>query len=157
MPTANITRRTTAKGVAGEASAPIYVDSDSDQLKVLPGGAGDSSEHLIQTSGPGGTVTQATSITTGVTLNKQRGQITTVASTLAAGAEETFTVTNSEVDTADVVVACLAGYAGAGTPIVWVSDINDGSFDITISNLHATNAVDDPYVINFVVLKGATA
>ena len=44
-----------------------------------------------------GTVTQATSITTAVTLNKRSGIVTTVSSTLAANAEAEFTVNNSFV------------------------------------------------------------
>lgn len=103
----------------------------------------------------GGTVTQATSITTGVTLNKLTGQITTVASTLAAAAEATFTVTNSQVTAKDVVVLSTT-YAGAGTAQCYCSKVAAGSFDITLTNLHASAAFDAALTINFVVLKGQT-
>jgi hypothetical protein len=46
-------------------------------------------------TGAGGAVTQATDRTTGVTLSKLTGQITTNNASLAAGAEAEFTVTNT--------------------------------------------------------------
>lgn len=107
-------------------------------------------------TGYGGTVTQATSASTGVTLSKRSGQITTVALTTAAGAEEVFTVTNTEVDAKDVVVVGTT-YAGAGTPLVSVKQIAADAFDIVITNLHASAALDAAVVVNFVVIKAANA
>lgn len=104
-----------------------------------------------------GTVTQATSITTGVTVNATSGTITTVSQTIAAGAEATFTVTNSSVAANDSVIVSLASTASAGGPfIVTVTAVAAGSFDISIANPHATNAGNNTLVINFVVLKSAT-
>ena len=61
----------------------------------------------------GGTVTQSSSKTTGVTLNTASGQITMNGASLAGGAEATFTVTNSEISSTDVVVV---NHSSAGTP-----------------------------------------
>lgn len=107
-------------------------------------------------TGAGGAVTQATSASTGVTLNKICGQITTVALTTAAAAEEVFTVTNSTVEAEDVVVVSTT-YAGAGTIMVATKKVADGSFDITIANLHAANALNAVVVINFAVIKAVAA
>lgn len=107
-------------------------------------------------TGAGGAVTQITSASTGVTLNKVCGQITTVALTTAAAAEERFTVTNSTVDANDVVVVGTT-YAGAGTPLVTATKNAAGAFDIVITNLHATAALDALMIINFVVLKSVAA
>lgn len=107
-------------------------------------------------TGAGGAVTQITSITTGVTLNKACGQITTVASTLAAAAEAEFTVTNSEVAATDCVVLNTT-YAGGGTPLVQARTIAAGSFKVVITNLHASAALDAVVVINFVVIKGVAS
>lgn len=104
-----------------------------------------------------GTVTQATSITTGVTLNKLAGAITTVSQTLAAGAEGTFTVTNSEVAATDVVVACLKSTSSAGGPfLVGVTAVAAGSFDITVTNTSDATAGNNTLVISFVVLKASS-
>lgn len=107
-------------------------------------------------AGDGGAVTQATSISTGVTLNKVTGKITTVAATTAAGAEDTFTVTNGEARATDVVVLSTT-YAGGGTPLVYCKKVANGSFDVTISNLHASAALDAALVINFVIIRGKDA
>ena len=107
-------------------------------------------------TGAGGAVTQITSSSTGVTLNTVCGQITTVALTTAAAAEERFTVTNSTVDANDVV-AVSTTYNGAGTPILGVQKVAAGAFDITVTNVHAANAFDAVMVINFVVIKSVAA
>lgn len=41
------------KGYASAASAPIYVDSDDNRLKMIPGGSGTSEVVLQETSGSG--------------------------------------------------------------------------------------------------------
>jgi hypothetical protein len=104
-------------------------------------------------SGAGGAVTQITDATTAVALNRLSGQITTVALTTAAAAEEVFTCNNSQVAATDVV-AVATTYAGAGTPIVAVKGVADGSFVIVITNVHASAALNAVLVVNFVVLKG---
>lgn len=99
-----------------------------------------------------GAVTQATSITTGVTLNKQSGVITTVSSTLAAQGSATFTVTNSTV-TASSVVLVSANYGGAGIAVASVNAApGSGSFVVRIDNAHGTNALNGVIRIHFVVL-----
>jgi hypothetical protein len=107
-------------------------------------------------TGAGGAVTQLTSASTGVTLDKLCGQITTVALTTAAAAEEVFTVTNSMVDANDVVTVSTT-YAGAGTPAVSVKGVAAGSFVVVITNLHASAALDAVLVVNFAVIKSVAA
>ena len=106
---------------------------------------------------PGGTVTQITSITTGVTLNTLSGQITTVSSTLAAAAEAAFTVTNSQVTATDTVIANIGSTSSAGTPAVVVTAVAAGSFELTLTNLHASSALDNTVTINFAVIGGASS
>jgi hypothetical protein len=101
-------------------------------------------------------VTQASSITTGVTCSAYSGVITTVSQTVAAGAEAEFTVTNTLVAATDVVVACIKTHTSAGSFIVATSAVADGSFKLHLTNLHASTAGNNVLVINFIVLK-ATA
>lgn len=98
-------------------------------------------------------VTQATSITTGVTCNAYTGVITTVSQTVAGGAEAEFTVTNDKVAATDVVVACIKTHTSAGEFIVGVSAVAAGSFKLRLTNLHASTAGNNVLVINFLVLK----
>lgn len=98
-------------------------------------------------------VTQATSITTGVTCNAMTGAITTVSQTVAAGAEAEFTVTNSEVSSTDVVVVAIKTHTSDGDFIAAVTAVADGSFKIRLSNLHASTAGNNVIVLNFAVIK----
>lgn len=94
-----------------------------------------------------GTVTQITSITTGVTTNAPSGIITTVTnlSGITAQTSATFTVTNSSVLATSVIVANVVDYAGTyitnGTPVVNVDNIGAGTFDVVLINQHTANAL----------------
>ena len=107
-------------------------------------------------TGAGGTVTQITSKSTGVTINKICGQITTHNAALAAGAEATFTVTNSTVAATDVPVVAHASGGTAGAYAVVVSAVALGSFKVTISNLSA-GSLSEALVINFAIIKAVNA
>src|SRR5689334_14457617 len=98
-------------------------------------------------------VTQATSISTAVTCNAYSGVITTVSQTVAAGAEAQFTVNCNKVVATDVVNVCIKTHTSAGTFIPAVTAVAAGSFQITLTNLHATNAGDNVLVLNFAVQK----
>ena len=104
----------------------------------------------------GGTVTQATNKSTGVTLNTESGQITMNDAALAAAAEVSFTVTNSKVAATDVVVACHGSAGTAGSYLVNANAIAAGSFAVTVSNV-SSGSLSEAIVINFVALKGASS
>lgn len=108
-------------------------------------------------TGAGGTVTQITNRSTGVTLNKVCGAITTDATSLAAGAEATFTVTNSTCAVGDVPVVAARSGQTAATSIPYVSAVAAGSFDITLSNLNGSTADTGAMIINFVIVKAVSA
>jgi hypothetical protein len=97
-------------------------------------------------------VAQATSITTSVPVMTQAGVITTVSSTLAAGATTTFDVTNPYVRAESVVLVTLSGYTGAGVPIVSSGSPSGGSFSIHIRNIHDSAALDNTIKISYVIL-----
>jgi len=104
----------------------------------------------------GGTVTQATSKATGVTLNTESGQITMDNAQLDAGVEVTFTVTNDKIAATDVVVVNHGSAGTAGSYLLGVSTIAAGSFKVTVTNASAGN-LSEAIVINFVALKGASS
>jgi hypothetical protein len=80
-----------------------------------------------------GTVTQATSITTAVTLNKRSGIVTTVSSTLNTNLEAEFTVNNSFVESDSVII--LTGlYDGNSHVSLNVKSVTDGSFVVVLAN-----------------------
>jgi hypothetical protein len=106
----------------------------------------------------GGTVTQATNRTTGVTLNKLSGAITTSNASLAAEGTADFVVTNSTVAIGDVVAVSVRSGSNSGGTIVSVTAVAAGSFTIRVhnGNVAAGTAETGAIIINFVVLKGTS-
>lgn len=103
-------------------------------------------------TGAGGTVTQATSRTTGVTLNKVAGAITLFTAAGSATAAS-FTVTNSAVAETDTVV--LSVKSSTNKYLCFVTAVAAGSFEVTFYTTGGT-ASDAP-VINFAVIKAVTS
>lgn len=99
----------------------------------------------------GGAVTQTTSRTTGVTLNKPTGAITLVS---AAGTTswQTFTVTNSTITVKDTVI--VSQKSGTDLYQIFVTAVAAGSFNITFATTGGTTT-EQP-VFNFAVIKGQT-
>lgn len=108
-------------------------------------------------TGAGAAITQATNRSTGVTINAVCGAITGDATSLAAGAEAVFTVTNSSVALRDVVVLSVVSGPTANTSVFSVSRTAAGAFDIKIHNLHASTADTGAPIINFAVIKAVNA
>lgn len=103
-------------------------------------------------TGAGGTVAQASSRTTGVTLNKTCGQITLVSAAGSATAA-TFTVTNSAVAITDGVVV----WQVSGTDLyrIHITAVAAGSFNITFNTTGGTTT--ETPVFGFAVIKGVSA
>ena len=113
--------------------------------------------------GAGGTVVQATSRTTGVTLNKITGQITLFAANLTQHDADEFTLTNSTIGANDVVALCIKSGVDAATRKYYQVNVVStaaGSCVISVGNIDNTTipaAGTESPVLQFVVLKGAVA
>jgi hypothetical protein len=112
--------------------------------------------HTQGYSSGGGAVTQLTSKSTGVTLHALCGRVTTFNTALAAAAEASFVVTNNQVAATDVVIVNLQSGGTPGNHLVSVSAVANGSFTVSISNLH-TASLSIALVINFAVIKSVIA
>jgi hypothetical protein len=103
-------------------------------------------------TGAGGAVTQITSRTTGVTLNKTTGSITLVSSagspTLAS-----FTVTNNTVAATDVII--INQKSGTDLYEIAITAVAAGSFQVSFFSLVGTTT-EQP-VFNFAVIKAVAA
>lgn len=108
-------------------------------------------------TGTGGTVTQSTSKSTGVTLNKLCGQITMNNAQLNRGTSVSFTLTNSFIDTTDVVLANIASGATAGAYVLTVEVIAAGSCNISLHNNASGVDYSEAVVLNFAVIKAVNA
>jgi len=103
-------------------------------------------------TGAGGAVTQITSRTTGVTLDKTTGAITLFSAAGSATAA-TFTVTNSTVAATDVII--LNQKSGTDLYDLMVTAVAAGSFNITFRTTGGTTT--ETPVFNFAVIKGVAA
>lgn len=125
----------------------MRIDANGNVLVTGTGGLGYG-------TGAGGTVTQATSKATAVTLNKPTGTITMNAASLAAGATTTFLLNNSVIAFADVVVVS-ADFTG-GNYQAWTVSQGAGNVYISVKN-NSAGALTDAVVLHFAIIKGATS
>ena len=133
-------------------SAPAVAGSNTLTLPAVTGGVAITTSNKIgYYAGLGGTVTQATSKSTGVTLDTLCGQITMNNAALAAAAEVTFTITNSTISSTDCVIVNHGSAGTAGAYAVSANSIANGSFAITVSNLSA-GSLSEAIVLNFAVV-----
>lgn len=110
-------------------------------------------------TGAGGAVTQITSQTTGVTLSKPCGVITTIALSVAAEATASFIVTNTVVAITDTPVVAIQSGSNGGNTSVAVTIVTAGTFTIMImnNNLAAGTTETGTLLINFAIIKGVNA
>jgi hypothetical protein len=104
----------------------------------------------------GGTVTQDTSKSTGVTLNKLCGQITMHNAALSQDTSVSFVLTNSYIDTTDVLIVNIASGGTAGAYTTQVELISSGSCRISLFN-HSSGSLSEAVVLNFAVIKAVNA
>jgi len=106
-------------------------------------------------TGSGGTVTQASSKSTAVTLNKATGQITLNGAALAATTNVAFTLTNSTIAANDILVF---NHVSAGT--IGAYNFNavasSGSAVVTVRNTTSGSLSEAP-VVSFAVIKAVTS
>jgi|694.fasta_scaffold07757_14 hypothetical protein len=104
-------------------------------------------------SNSGGTVTQATNKSTGVTLNTPTGRITMNSANLAANAVATFTLTNSQISATDVVATSIVS---GGTQCGYVLDARAAAGSATISLRNVSGGdLAEAVVIAFAVIKAS--
>jgi hypothetical protein len=155
--------------VDGGAS-PLNLDSGALTCGALTAGAATtssvSSTGAIRSSsatagvgyatGAGGTVTQATDKSTGVTLNAICGSITLAGSdNITSGATKTFLLTNSAIAATDVLIL---NHVSGGTAGAYGLNAQaaTGSASINITNISSTGKNESP-VIRFAVIKAVNS
>ena len=104
-------------------------------------------------AGAGGTVTQLTSKSTAVTLNKPSGRIEMHNAALATGAEVSFSLNNNLLEVGETLVLTTTGYTGY---LLECRYIIGGSANIFVTNKH-TFSQSQAVTIQFNVIKGVTA
>lgn len=133
-------------GSTGYGSGTTKIGTSYTQQTLIPAGV------FGYGTGAGGQVTQTTSRTTGVTLDKGTGSITLVS---AAGSTswQSFTVSNVLVKEYDTIE--VSQKSGTDKYMIHVTKVQNGSFDITYATTGGTTT-EQP-VFNFCVYRGAAA
>jgi hypothetical protein len=104
----------------------------------------------------GGAVTQGTSKTQGVTLNKGCGVITMNAAALNAGVSVEFVLTNSYIAATDTIVCNMGPGGTASTYLVQCQAVAAGSCRFRVTNYSATNR-SEACVVNFSIIKAVNS
>lgn len=110
-------------------------------------------------AGAGGTVVQATSKSTAVTLNKPCGQITMNNEALAAGATVWFKISNNLLVAGSTATALLAGGVVTATAYrvdIMTYDINEAAIYIRVKN-ESAGALSEALIINVIIHRGSTS
>lgn len=110
-----------------------------------------SQGQLGYTTAAQGTVTQATSKSTAVTLNTSAGQITMNNAALASVTNVTFTLNNSLISANDILILNVSGGATAGAYNCWVSGLGAGTASITVRNISG-GSLSEAVVVNFALI-----
>jgi len=110
---------------------------------------------LGYTAAAQGTVTQATSKSTAVTLNKSAGVITMNNASLATATNATFTLNNNLISANDTVILTISGgQATPGSYNVFANSLAAGSVSITLRNISG-GSLSEAIVINFALIHCA--
>jgi hypothetical protein len=107
-------------------------------------------------TGTGGTVTQLTSKSTSVTLNKLCGQITMSNASLAQNTTVSFTLNNTNIHSTDVIIVNVQSGATANAYTAFVEAVNTGSCRIHLRN-SSSGSLSEAVVLNFAVIKAVNA
>lgn len=111
-----------------------------------------SDEQLGYTAAAQGTVTQLTSKSTAVTLNKPAGVITMNNASLNTATNATFTLNNSFISPNDTVILTISGgQATPGSYNVFANALSAGSVSITLRNISG-GSLSEAVVINFAII-----
>jgi hypothetical protein len=157
LDTFNATRRWIVIPVRGVAGTILGRELATASNIAIAGAITSSGGGIGYAAGAGGTVTQATSKSTGVTIDKPAGQITTHSAAMSAGAVIAFPVANSAVSASDTINLNLAGgNATPGTYRYWVEGVDAGSFQIVVEN-RSGGALAEALLFNFAVVKAVNA
>jgi hypothetical protein len=133
---------------AGKGSPLTHTEVDANFTNLNTDKAG-------YVAGEGGTVTQATSKSTGVTLSKKCGQITMNAAALAADTTVTFTLTNTEVVATDIIILNHVSGGSAGSYLL-NAQAGSGSASINVRNITG-GSLSEAIVIGFAIIKAVVS
>lgn len=140
---------------ANAASLGTMSTQNADAVAITGGAIYMANGYIGYAPGAGGQVTQITSKATGVTLDKITGQITTHNAALAAGAVVSFTLTNNQAGSTDLIIPNHISGGTIGAYLIQGRCIS-GAVVIYITNISA-GSLSEALIIRYAIFKGAVA
>ena len=150
-----LNRASAAETIAGLTLTTPNIGAASGTSLAVTGAITSSGGGQGYTAGAGGTQTQSSSKSTGVTLSKLCGTITMNGAALAAATTVAFTLTNTFIAATDMVIVQHASAGTLGAYNFAVAPAS-GSVVISVRNIH-TASLSEAIVLRFFVLKAVTA
>ena len=106
------------------------------------------------TTGAGGSVTQLTTKSTGVTLNTATGQITLSNASLGGNTSVSFTFTNSAIGANDIPVFAIKSGATVGDYYIQIDAVTAGACTVTLRN-NTGGGLSEAVVLQYYIAKGS--
>lgn len=146
--------KTVKIGAASQTLTTPIIGAATGASLATTGAITSSGAGIGYVSGAGGTVSQATSRTTTVVLNKLCGTITMFSAAQAAQAIVTFTFTNSFIAATDILIVYHISATNGGA---WnfSTVCGAGSATISITNLSSAS-ITSATPLRFILIKGST-
>lgn len=113
-----------------------------------------ASEEIGYSAAAQGAVTQLTSKSTAVTLNKSSGRITMNNENLLTVTTVSFTLNNSMISAKDTLIVCISAGATTGAYLVYVSNLTAGAATISLRNFTGST-LGEAVVVNFAIIHAA--
>ena len=129
-----------------------FADSGTFTAKSLRGTSATTA--IGYSAGSGGTVTQATSKSTTVTLNATTGKITMHSAALAANTTATFTFQNSAISSTSIIVCSAVSGTTNAAYIITAENIQAGVCSISLYN-HSAGSLAEAVAFNFAILNAS--
>jgi hypothetical protein len=151
-----INRESDALTLAGlTLTTPVIGAATGTSLAVTGAITSSGTAGIGYVAGAGGTVTQGSSRTTGVTLSKLCGTITMFSSAVAAAASSTFTWTNTLLAATDIVIM---EHNGSSNRCSWKCEVicGAGSATVVVKNISAAS-ITEATPLKFIVIKAANS
>jgi hypothetical protein len=146
----------TARKTFAFLESPVFTTPDigaasGSSLTVSGSLTSSGSAGVGYSAGAGGTITQLTSKSTAVTINKISGQIIMDNANLNNNTNVTFQVNNTTVSATDVPVVAISGGTSVNY-LISVLEVGSGFFKVTIRNVSGSTQ-NDALVINYAIIK----
>jgi hypothetical protein len=144
------------KQILNAAAVQIKSGSENQFLATMGVPGYSTTQPIGYRTGTGGTVTQGTSKSTGVTLNAMNGDIVVNSALLGADTTVNFVFTNSFISAGDILILRQTANGAPGSYVFEAQTPSSGSANVYIRNVTA-GGLAESFTLSFAVHKKVTS